>query len=242
MAVPSDPRSVSNRILSALPTEEYRRLTERAEAIPLKVRHIFYEAGQLIPFVYFLNDGLGSVVTTMAEGTSIEVMVVGREGMVGLPALESGSATVSTDAFMQVAGDGIKISSAAVREEFSRGGHLQRLLLGYIQFSLVQISQSAACNRLHDLEERLARWLLMVSDRLQSNEFILTHEFLSQMLGTRRASVTLAAGTLQRAGLLDYRRGNIKLLDREGMENVTCECYPIVKEARERFQTRQSAG
>jgi CRP-like cAMP-binding protein len=229
MSIPSLPSRVSNRILSALPPEDYRRLTSEARRVTLQGGDSLYEADQPIHNVHFVLDGIGSVVTTMEEGTSVEVMIVGWEGMVGLHALEEPNATVPTAAFMQVPGSALEISAVAVRNEFHRGGKLQSLLLPYLQFALVQISQCAACNRLHDLEERLSRWLLMVNDRLRLNEFELTHEFLAQMLGTRRSSVTLAAGVLQRAGLLRYHRGRVQILNRKGLEDVACQCYPPLK-------------
>jgi CRP-like cAMP-binding protein len=229
MAIPSLPSRVSNRILSALPVEDYRRLTSEARHITLPGGGRLYEADQPIHNVHFILDGIGSVVTTMDEGTSIEIMIVGWEGMVGLHALQEPTATVPTSAFIQIPGSALEVSAVTVRNEFHRGGEFHSLLLPYMQFALVQISQCAACNRLHDLEERLSRWLLMVNDRLRVNEFELTHEFLAQMLGTRRSSVTLAAGVLQRAGLLTYHRGRVQIIDRKGLEDVACECYPTLK-------------
>jgi CRP-like cAMP-binding protein len=223
-----------NRILSALDPEEYSRLMAGASEVPLEVGHVLYEANQPVSTIHFIESGIGSVVTTMADGTTIEVMVVGYEGIVGLAGLENESKP-ATRAFMQVAGHGIKVSSAVVRQEFSRAGKLQSLLLRYLQFTIAQISHTAACNRLHDLEERLARWLLMVHDRVRVDEFVLTHDFLSQMLGTRRSSVTLAAGTLQRAGLINYHRGRIQISNREGLESVACECYPNIKTSLDSF-------
>jgi CRP-like cAMP-binding protein len=229
VTVPSQPGGVSNRILSSLPLADYQRLTLQARLVTLASGEGLYEANLPIPNVYFILNGIGSIITTMAEGTSIEVMVVGHEGIVGLPTLESPESSAPTTALMQVSGNAIEISSAAVRKEFSRGESLNSLLFQYLQFTLVQVSQSAACNRLHNLEERLARWLLMVHDRIQLDEFDITHEFLGQMLGTGRSSVTLAAGQLQRAGHMDYRWGHVRIADREGLETVACQCYPILK-------------
>jgi CRP-like cAMP-binding protein len=212
-----------------LPEADYHRLTLQAKYVSLASGDGLYEANRPIQNVYFILNGIGSIITTMEEGTSIEVMVVGREGIIGLPTLESPESSAPTTALMQVSGNAIEINSAAVRKEFSRCEALHSLLFRYLQFSLVQVSQSAACNRLHNLEERLARWLLMVHDRIQVDEFDITHEFLGQMLGTRRSSVTLGAGTLQRAGLMDYRWGHVRILNREGLEAVACQCYPILK-------------
>jgi len=228
-------RSISNRILSALPDKDYRRLTVRAQSVSLKVGDRLYEPDLPIPSIYFINSGICSIVTNMDDGGSIEVLIVGREGISGLPALESADATTVTQAFMQIAGDAIKIPATVIREEFSRPGTLQTLLLRQMQFTMAQISQTAACNRLHNLEERLSRWLLMVHDRVKINTFPLTHEFLAQMLGTRRSSVTLAAGVLQRAGLIEYKRGQIHIANRAELENATCQCYPVVKASFDRF-------
>lgn len=228
-------RPTSNRILSDLSDEDYHRLALNAQEVSLKVADSLYEPNEPISSVYFMNTGICSVVTTMAEGTSIEVMIVGHEGMVGLPALESDIATTSTRAFMQISGDAVKVNAAVVRQEFSRPGRLQSLLLRQLQFTVAQISQTAACNRLHELEERLSRWLLMVHDRVKTERFFLTHDFLAQMLGTRRSSVSLAAGALHRAGLIEYHRGQMHILDREGLEAAACECYPIVKASFDSF-------
>jgi len=229
VTIPSQPGGVSNRILASLPVADYQRLTLQAKLVTLASGDGLYEANLPIPNVYFILNGIGSIITTMAEGTSIEVMVVGREGIVGLPTLESPESSAPTAALMQVSGNAIEISSAAVRKEFSRGAALNSLLFQYLQFTLVQVSQSAACNRLHNLEERLARWLLMVHDRLRFDEFDITHEFLGQMLGTGRSSVTLAAGSLQRAGLVNYRWGHVRIVNREGLESAACQCYPVLR-------------
>src|SRR5688572_12856703 len=235
MSIPIDPKSGSNHVLSTISPEEYGRLIAHGQEVKLEVGAVLYEANEPIRHVHFMLDGMASIVTTMQDGTTIEVCITGKEGMVGLPAIESGSHTVPTRAFMQIAGRSIRVDSAPVRDEFYRGGSLNRALMRYFQFVLVQISQSGACNRLHDLEERLSRWLLMVHDRIQQDEFILTHDFLSQMLGTRRSSVTLAAGTLQRAGMIDYRRGRIRIVDREALESASCECYSMIKASWDAF-------
>jgi CRP-like cAMP-binding protein len=229
------PLRASNRILSALSDVDYRRITAKAEAVSLQVGVHLYEPDTPIPSMYFMNSGICSIVTNMDDGGSVEVMIVGREGIVGLPALESDSATTTTQAFMQIDGDGMKIDAAVIRQEFSFPGTLQFLLLRLMQFQMTQLSQTAACNRLHDLEERLSRWLLMVHDRVLADTFYLTHEFLAQMLGTRRSSVTLAAGVLQRAGLIDYKHGQIHISNRAALEGVACQCYPIVKTSFDRF-------
>jgi CRP-like cAMP-binding protein len=214
-----------------LSRDDFSRLKAQAREVPLELGSVLYEARQPIQYVYFLTSGLVSVVTSMEDGTTIEVMIVGREGIVGLAALDSSRRTVSTRAFMQISGVGLKVEADFMRKEFQQNARWRELLFGYFQFAFAQVSQCAACNRLHSLEERLARWLLMVQDREVSNKFKLTHEFLGQMLGTRRPSVSLAAAALQRAGLIRYHRGQIDVLDRKGLENVSCECYPLIRES-----------
>jgi CRP-like cAMP-binding protein len=236
LPVPLEPGALSNRILSALPREEYRVLTRNAQMVSLDVGEILYEANEPILHVYFLLDGVCSVVSIMEDGTTVEVTIVGPEGLVGFPALDAPSAVVPNRAFMQIAGQALKIRSEAFRSGFYAAGVLQGLVIRYLQFTLVQIAQSAACNRLHNLEERLARWLLMVHDRVGVNEFNLTHDFLAQMLGTGRASVTLAAGLLHRAGLIEHRRGHIRIVDRDGLIGTACECYRIVKGSWDRLR------
>jgi len=239
MTMPVGRITTSNRILSALSREDYLRITADAQEVSLKLATPLYGSGSSIPFMYFLNEGICSVVTAMSKGASMEVMIVGREGMVGLPALESEDATVSTRAFMQVGGSAIKIDAAIIRREFSRQGKLQALLLRQMQFTMAQISQTAACNRMHGLAERLSCWLLIVQDRLLAATFPLTHEILAQILGTRRSSVTLAAGALQRAGFIEYKRGEMHVANREGLEGTACECYSIIKHSFDKFMNDQ---
>jgi CRP-like cAMP-binding protein len=231
MVVSKDFSPDSNWLLSALNPDDFSRLKTQAREVPLEVGTVLYEARRPIPYVYFLTSGLVSVVTSMEDGTTIEVMIVGREGIVGLSALHSSKVTVSTRAFMQISGVGFKVEADFMRKEFQQNARLRELLFGYFQFAFAQVSQCAACNRLHSLEERLARWLLMVQDREVSDQFKLTHEFLGQMLGTRRPSVSLAAAALQRQGLIRYHRGQIDILDRKRLEKVSCECYPLIKES-----------
>jgi CRP-like cAMP-binding protein len=221
----------TNRLLAALPADEYQRLTRDAVEVRLKLGEFLYEAKQPIHHVYFVLEGLGSVVITVEDGTTVEVMIVGQEGIVGTPAITSRVNTSPTSAFMQIEGSALKVDANVLREEFSRHAALHGMLLRYLQFTIVHTAQTAVCNRLHSLEERLSRWLLMVQDRVQSPNFTLNHEFLAQMLGTRRSSVTLAAGTLQTAGFLQYHRGSIHILNREGLEESTCECYRELQES-----------
>ncbi len=164
----------------------------------------------------------------MEDGSTAEVGIVSNEGMVGIPVI-LGDNTTTTTAFVQISGAGMQINADVLRKEFNRGGAIQTLLLCYVQAVYSELAQGAACNRLHTLEERLARWLLTVSDRLESEEFPLTQEFISQMLGVRRSGVTVAASTLSRAGMISYQRGHISILNREDLEATSCECYQVIQ-------------
>jgi CRP-like cAMP-binding protein len=231
----SESNPVGNYLLSALPPEEYRRLINQAEKIPFDRDCVFYEADMPIRHVYFPIEGLVSIVTPLEEGEIVEVLVVGREGMVGLGSLDSPDYTVPTRAVGQIAGHALKFNANIMREEFNRAGRLHKNLLHYIQFVMVQTGLNVACNRMHELEARLAKWLLMVRDRQNSNSFTLTHDFLAQMLGARRSSVTLAAGALQRASLINYHRGKIEIIADEELQQVSCECYPAIRKSWDRL-------
>ena len=223
------PKPIENRLLAALPDEEYQRLVPHLEGVSLPLHKIIYEPGEPISHVYFPHQAMVSLVFTMLNGSTVEVGVVGNEGMVGLPVIWGGN-TTTTSAFVQVADGGMRMESLRLLAEFNRGGALQRLLLRYMQALHTQVSQTAACNRLHSVEARLARWLLMVSDYVRSDQFMLTQEFIAQMLGTRREGVTVAAGTLSQAGIIRYTRGRITILDRENLKLTSCECYRVTKD------------
>jgi len=233
--MPPESKSAGNQLLSALPPEEYRRLIDHGEQISFDRSYVFYEADRPIRHVYFPLEGMVSIVTPLEEGQTVEVLVVGREGMVGLGSLDSPDYTVPTRAVGQIAGRAIKLNANIAREEFNRAGQLFKNLFHYIQFVLVQTGQNVACNRMHELEARLAKWLLMVRDRQNSNTFTLTHDFLAQMLGAQRASVTLAAGVLQRAGFINYCRGKIEIIADEQLTQVSCECYAAVRKSWDRL-------
>ena len=179
-------------------------------------------------YAYFLEEGLASVVLTLANGATVEVGVIGIDGIVGVPILMGGG-TMPGQTFIQVAGSGYRIDAAILKGEFERAGQLRNHLQRYVLAHLVQSSQNAACNRLHTISERLARWLLTCHDRVQSDRITLTQEFLGQMLGAPRTTVTLAAGMLHQAGVIDYTRGQITIKSREGLEHVACECYETVR-------------
>ncbi|HEX8174313.1 MAG TPA: Crp/Fnr family transcriptional regulator [Pyrinomonadaceae bacterium] len=229
----NSPPSV-NRILNQLPPEEYKRMSPFLEPITLARGDVLYYPQDPVSHVYFPNSGTVSVVATFADGGSVEVGVVGNEGVFGINVV-LGSVTTPHEAMVQLPGDGMRASSEALRREFKQGGQLQDLLLRYTQAFIVQISQTAACNKVHPLDGRLARWLLMICDRAPGQDLELTHEFIAVMLGTRRAGVTEAAGRLQDEGLIRYRRGHVTVLDRQGLEATSCECYPVVKKEFERL-------
>jgi CRP-like cAMP-binding protein len=183
---------------------------------------------------YFLEEGLASVVLPMKDGGTVEVGVIGIDGVVGLPAL-LGAGRMPGETFIQVEASGYRIRAQRLKEEFERPGELRRHLHKYLMVNLVQSAQNAACNRLHPIAQRLARWLLTCHDRVQSDRMPLTHEFIAQMLGAPRTTVTLAAGMLQQAGLIDYSRGHVTVKNRSGLEEAACECYGIVRKEFQRL-------
>jgi len=180
--------------------------------------------GGTVNHAYFPSNALISLVTEMSDGKIIEVGLIGNDGMSGLPAL-MGEPTSPERAIVQIPDGGVRVPLKVIKDEFMRGGHLQRLLLSYARKFMRQVAQTAACNASHTAEERLSRWLLMCHDRIDGGELLLTQEFIAEMLGTRRATVSLAAMVLQEDGLIQYNRGHIKIMDRPGLEGFTCECY-----------------
>jgi CRP-like cAMP-binding protein len=217
-----------NRILNALPNEEYKRLAPYLDFIETKHGQILYQTNQTIDYVYFPDKAMISLVSQMADGGSVEVGVVGFEGIAGLPFV-LGVEESPHETMVQIQDGAARMPAHVLREEFKRGGLLQDVLLRYTQSLLLLTSQVAACNRAHSVEERLARWLLMCSDRCLCEDMALTHELLAMMLGVRRAGVTTAAVALQADGLIHYSRGHIQITDRQGLENYACECYPRIK-------------
>lgn len=229
MSVFSEPGTPDNQILAALSAADYQRLAPHLELVTLTSQQVLYDVGEPILNVYFPNRSIISLINTMEDGATIEVGLVGREGMVGIPAVLDNAVSIHR-AFVKIPDTALRVRADVLRAEFNQGGTLQRLLLRYTQLLLVQLSQSAACNRFHTIEERLARQLLLIQDSLQVNEFLLTQEFLAQILGSRRSGVTVAAGTLNQAGMICYTRGRITILNREGLESVSCECYQVIRE------------
>jgi CRP-like cAMP-binding protein len=219
---------VENYLLSALPNVEYDRLVPTQERVAFSLGDVVYEPGEPLEYVYFPTTCVVSLLYTMEDGVTAEMGLVGNDGVVGV-ALFLGGDTTPNRAVVQIAGEALRMRAKLLQAEFARGGPLQYLLLLYTQALITQISQTAVCNRLHSVEKRLCRWLLLSQDRVKSNELPMTQEFISNMLGGRRESVTVAAGRLQSAGLIHYARGHIKIIDRKGLEAAACECYQIVK-------------
>jgi CRP-like cAMP-binding protein len=224
--VSQDHSRSANRLLAALPKNEYQRLEPHLKSVSLPVGEVFYEASEKIETVYFPNKALISLVSTLKNGATTEIALVGGTGIVGLPVI-LGDGYSSQRAIVQVADGAIKISALILKQEFERGGELQKLLLRYVETRLSEVAQLAVCNRHHVIEERLARWLLTVQDLIQSDKLPLTQEFIGNMLGVRRSGVTIAAGVLQNAGMISYSRGKITVLNREALEDTACECYEL---------------
>ncbi len=212
--------------------EERQRLAPALTRVHLEIKRVLFDPGQPIDAVYFPLGGVVSLVTPLDNGAIVEVATVGNEGMVGVPLVLGGSLAVR--AISQVAGPSLRMGVAAFHAQMARTPGLRAIVNRYLLALFGQIAQAAACNRLHTNEERLSRWLLMSHDRVGVDEFAITHEFLGQMLGSRRATVTLSAGVLQAAGLIRYHRGRVAILDREGLEDVACECYAVIKEELDR--------
>jgi len=221
-------KAVNNVILLSLPDEEYNLLRPHLELVELPQYNILHQPGEKIDFAYFLNRGMTSLVALTSDGRSVEVGIVGKEGMVGMP-LTVGLRRDTFRAIMQMSGSGLRIQSEAFEDVLSCTSILPSELSRFALMHGMQVAQLAACNRLHEIDQRLARWLLMCQDRVDSQMIPLTHEFLAQMLGTRRPSVSLAAGVLEDAGLIENRRGTVKIFNRKGLEEAACECYGVIQ-------------
>src|SRR5579864_925191 len=219
---------LANRLLGLLPPRDYARLRPHLQRIPLQYRQSLYRAHKPIGFVYFIETGVGSLVNTMANGEASEVGTIGNEGLVGLP-IVFGDDRAPTSVYVQVPGAGLRMKAALFKKEMTRSASMRAVMLRYAHAFFNQVAQSAACNQFHTIHQRCSRWLLMTHDRMQSDEFLLTQEFLAMMLGVQRTGVTAAASTLQRAGLIRYRRGNVTIIDRRGLIRRSCECYGVSK-------------
>jgi CRP-like cAMP-binding protein len=233
-----DGLSVENEILLGLPAKELEAILPQLTPVELKTHEVLHEPGEPIKSGYFLNSGMTSILTVLAEGKSVEVGLTGKDGFVGLP-LIVGFKSGPTQAVVQIAGSAFRIGARGISQAVLQSPVLANRLQRYVQILAMQGTQVAACNRLHEVDERLARWLLMCQDRIGSNFVPLTQEFLAHMLGTRRASVTVAAGILQKAGLITYSRGHVNIVDRPRLENATCECYAIMQQQDKRWRTER---
>jgi CRP-like cAMP-binding protein len=217
-----------NHLLDALLDIDFERLNPNLELVELPLGKVLYEPGEKLKYVYFPTTCIVSLLYVMENGASAEIAVVGNEGILGISIFMGGDSTPSR-AVVQSAGHGYRIKAQILKNEFNQTGPLQRLLLRYTQALITQMAQTAVCNRHHTVEQQLCRWLLLSIDRLSSNELHMTQELIANMLGVRREGVTEAAGKLQRAGLIDYTRGRITVIDRPGLEKKVCECYQVVK-------------
>ena len=223
-----------NRLLAAMPRPEYQQIVRSLERVPMLLGQSVYESGEAQGFVYFPTTSIVSLLYVLADGATAEIAVAGHEGLVGI-ALFMGGETTPSRAVVQSAGEGYRLRASTLKKEFERGGALQHLLLRYTQALITQMAQTAVCNRHHALEQQLCRWLLLSLDRLPANELVMTQELIANMLGVRREGVTEAAGHLQGAGLIEYSRGRITVLDRKRLEKRVCECYSVVKNEYDRL-------
>ena len=228
----------ANRLLGLLPRMDRDRLRPHLHPVPLEYRLSLYRAHERIGFVYFLETGVGSLVNTMSNGQAAEVGTIGNEGMVGLP-LVLGDDSAPTSVYVQVPGAGLRMTAALFKKELARSASMRAVMLRYAHAAFNQVAQSVACNRFHSIQRRACRWLLMTRDRMPSDEFLLTQEFLAMMLGVQRTGVTAAAGALQRAGLIRYKRGTVTILDRPGLERLSCECYDVSRKEFDRLLSGQ---
>lgn len=217
-----------NHLLAALPTDEYARIAAHLEPVAMPIGKMLYEPNEQLQYAYFPTTSIISLHYVMESGASAETAGVGNEGIVGVSLIMGGNTTPSS-AVVQTAGEAYRLERKLLKQEFERAGSLQQLLLRYTQALMTQMTQTAVCNRHHSIEQQLCRWLLLTLDRLSSNDLIMTQELVASMLGVRREGITEAAGNLQRAGYIHYRRGHISVINRAGLEAHTCECYAIVK-------------
>jgi CRP-like cAMP-binding protein len=231
-ASPPDP--CQNQILGVLPEPERQRLLAHLEYVPMPLGGVLYESGDTPRHIYFPTDCIVSLLYVLADGASAEIAMVGREGAIGV-ALFMGGETTPSRAVVQSAGSAFRLSGKVLKEEFSRHGHLLHALLRYTQALITQMAQTAVCNRHHSVDQQLCRWLLLSLDRLSGNQVKITQELIANMLGVRREGVTEAAGKLQKQGVIRYSRGQITVLDRARLEQLSCECYAVVKRETDRL-------
>lgn len=233
---PEPDAALDNQLLASLPRAEYERLRPHLELVSFTLGQVLYDVGEPITDVYFPLRSLISLINSALAGSETEFGLVGNEGMVGVPALLGGESTLSR-AIVQVADGAMKMDAQVLKAEFERGGVLQQQILLYLQLLLTQTAQNTTCRIHHQIELRLARWLLSVQDRLQCDELPLTQKYIALLLGTRRASITEAAGQLQQAGMIHYSRGRITIRDRSALEQAACECYALLQAEQSRLST-----
>jgi CRP-like cAMP-binding protein len=223
-----------NHLLAALPADEFARLKPDLEPVSLSLGEVLYESGDKMTHIYFPTTAIISLLYIMENGATAEIGIAGNDGLIGI-ALFMGGETTSSRAIVQSAGEAVRMKAAALKKAFALGGVFQNILLRYTQSLMTQISQTAVCNRLHSVEQQLCRWLLINHDQLQTNRLVMTHDLIANMLGVRREGVSIAAGNLQKQGLIKYVRGTITVLDRKGLEAAVCECYKVVKDEYDRL-------
>jgi CRP-like cAMP-binding protein len=226
LAAPHNPKQ--NHLLAALPVTEFERIAPHLESVPMKLGAVLYEPGSELKHVYFPTSSIVSLLYVMEDGASAEIAVVGNEGILGI-SLFMGGETTPSRAVVQSEGFGYRLPAHLLKQEFNRAGPMMLLLLRYTQALITQMSQTAVCNRHHSIDQQLCRWLLLRIDRLPSDELTMTQELIANMLGVRREGVTDAAGKLRDAGIIEYSRGHIKVVDRKKLEQKVCECYAVVK-------------
>lgn len=239
--IDGDGNLIHNEILASLPPQERKLLWPNLELVRLEVHQVLHEPGDTLKSVYFCNSGLISILSVFPNAESVEVGLVGKEGFIGLP-LIVGFRSSPTRAIAQIEATAFRVDGRTFQKLVRECPHLERGLQQFAQLLAMQVTQIAACNRLHEVEQRLGRWLLMSADRVESTSLPLTQEFLGQMLGTRRASVTVAAGILQKAGLIEYSRGNVNVIDRKGLERASCECYGMMQRRVKAWRGDSSSG
>jgi CRP-like cAMP-binding protein len=223
-----------NRLLGLLLQRDYARLCPHLHRMPLDYRQSLYRAHKPIRFVYFIETGVGSLVNTMANGEAAEVGTIGNEGRVSLP-IVFGDDRAPTSVYVQVPGAGLRMKATLFKKELARSASMRAVMLRYAYAFFNQVAQSAACNQFHSIQQRCCRWMLMTHDRIQSDDFLLTQEFLAMMLGVQRTGVSAAAGALQRAGLIRYKRGNVTIINRHSLMRRSCECYGVSKKEFDRL-------
>jgi CRP-like cAMP-binding protein len=227
--------AIKNLLLARLPRDVYARIEPDLKAVSLAHGEVLHRPGEEIRDLYFPTTCMISITVTMGEGRTVEVGAIGRREVVGINAFMGGRETTQTEYIVQIAGDALRIDAAPLKEEFNRNTEMRDVMLKYTQAMIAQISQNVGCNRIHGIDERCARWLLEVRARVESDELPLTHEFIAEMLGVRRAGVTESALRLKEQGLIEYTRGHIQIIDVQGLEAASCECYVVLRDEYDRL-------